>query len=200
MYHQVMHERAAAILTASAALMIAACDPLGARAEAERARAELLAAEAEAARAKADATIEKLTAELVKAKEEAEKAKAEAAKAKAECAGSGSGSGSGAIATATAKPSAGGLEKSQIQSVIRAHTAEIRGCYNKSLLKDPKLAGKVVVKFTIAADGSVSESVSSKSDVSEALTGCIVDTAKTWRFPAPGEQVVVSYPFVLKPS
>ncbi len=196
-----MHRRATAILTASAALALAACDPLGARADAERARAELMAAEAATARAKADAVIEKLKAELEKSKQEAERAKAEAERAKAECASASASASAGADPTPEVTPTpsgSGGLTKDQIRTVVREHTAEIRSCYNKALLKDPKLAGKVVVKFTIAADGSVSESVSAQTDVNDALTACIVDSTKTWKFPPPGEQVTVTYPFVLR--
>lgn len=98
----------------------------------------------------------------------------------------------------------GRLSKEVIQRVIRAHLGQVRYCYEKSLLHQPTLAGKVVVRFTVDAEGAVKE----VADVSEPpfpapeVPACITGHLKTWRFPKPegGGVVVVTYPFILEPA
>ncbi|MEW6432640.1 MAG: AgmX/PglI C-terminal domain-containing protein [Myxococcota bacterium] len=99
---------------------------------------------------------------------------------------------------------AGRLSKEVIQRVVRAHLGQVRYCYEKSLLHQPTLAGKVVVRFTVDAGGAVTE----VTDVSEPpfpaaeVPGCIASHLKRWRFPKPegGGVVVVTYPFILEPA
>ena len=51
----------------------------------------------------------------------------------------------------------GALDKSLIDAVIKRNMNQIRYCYQRELTKNPSLGGKIVVKFTIAKDGSVSK-------------------------------------------
>jgi TonB family protein len=116
----------------------------------------------------------------------------------------------GGAATPTSKPKpkvraskpgvTGSLDPDIIRRVVRAHLAEVRACYNKGLTKDPTLAGKLTVTFTITPDGSVSSSRVKDSTVADPDVGsCVVAATKRWSFPEPlgGGAVVVSYPFVL---
>jgi len=95
----------------------------------------------------------------------------------------------------------GSLPREVIQRVIRAHLAQVRYCYEKSLLQQPTLAGKVVVRFVIDADGAVQEAsdVSGPAFPAPEVPACITERVKTWRFPKPhgGGVVVVTYPFIL---
>jgi TonB family protein len=95
----------------------------------------------------------------------------------------------------------GALDKSIIDRVVKQHLAEIRYCYQKELNKNPKLSGKVVIKFTIAADGTVSSAgVKSSSLNNSVVESCISGRFMRFRFPKPkgGGIVMVSYPFVFK--
>ena len=67
-------------------------------------------------------------------------------------------------------------------------------------LKD--LAGRVMVNFTISADGKVTESKIDKTTLrNEAAEKCIVEAVRTWEFPKPkGGIVTVTYPFLLAAS
>jgi TonB family protein len=97
----------------------------------------------------------------------------------------------------------GSLDKDIIRRIVRAHINEVRHCYNKGLAKDDTLSGKVVVDFTIAATGKVSEAEVDSTTVSDEDVGkCIAKAAKRWKFPKPrgGGVVVVKYPFVLAPG
>ncbi len=60
-----------------------------------------------------------------------------------------------AITTGTATV-LGSIDKELIRAVIREHAAQIRFCYEEQLAVNPKLAGKVLIRWTIDADGNAS--------------------------------------------
>jgi TonB family protein len=95
----------------------------------------------------------------------------------------------------------GSLDKEVIRGVIRKHLNEVKFCYEKVLAEKPDLTGRVMIQFTISADGSVVASVVQSSTMNNAVVeDCIVKAVRRWQFPAPtgGGIVIVSYPFVLK--
>ena len=97
----------------------------------------------------------------------------------------------------------GALDKDIIRRIVRAHINEVRYCYNKGLVKDPKLKGRAVVAFTIGADGKVATSKIDQTDLPDPdVPKCIAKAVKRWKFPRPqgGGNVVVKYPFVLTPG
>lgn len=95
----------------------------------------------------------------------------------------------------------GGLDRNEIAAVIERHIGEIRYCYEQGLQTNPKLGGRVSMKFFIAANGYVSQSsITNTSLHSKLVEGCISGRLKTWKFPNPrgGVVVKVNYPFVLR--
>lgn len=93
----------------------------------------------------------------------------------------------------------GMLDKEEIRKVIHTERAKIRKCYETQLLETPSLHGKVSVKFTISAEGPVSQAEIAESTTKHPkLEGCLVTEVKRWRFPKPrgGGIVVVTYPFI----
>ena len=97
----------------------------------------------------------------------------------------------------------GKLDRDVIRRVVRRHIDEVRGCYNPGLARDPSLAGRVALQFTIGPTGSVTTAVVKSSTLSDAAVGeCIARAMMRWTFPAPegGGNVVVTYPFVLEPG
>ncbi|MCO4746548.1 MAG: AgmX/PglI C-terminal domain-containing protein [Proteobacteria bacterium] len=96
----------------------------------------------------------------------------------------------------------GGLDRAQIDDVIKRHMASIRYCYQRQLQQDPGLGGKLVVKFTIARDGSVSQAGAKMSTIQgSAVDDCVVGRFLKMQFPKPkGGIVVVSYPFLFAPG
>ena len=97
----------------------------------------------------------------------------------------------------------GALDKETIQRIIRQHRNEYRYCYEKELNRKRDLNGKIVMKFTIAGNGSVIASgVDETTMNSPEVEQCIASKIKRWVFPAPkgGGIVVVKYPFIFKPS
>lgn len=100
-------------------------------------------------------------------------------------------------------PRVGALDKDIIRRVVRSHIVEVRACYNKGLARDKTLKGRVMITFTIGADGAVSAAEVAESTFKDAeVARCVAAAVKTWEFPEPegGGNVVVSYPFVLLPG
>jgi TonB family protein len=93
----------------------------------------------------------------------------------------------------------GGLDREQIDKVIRRHLNEIKFCYEQELKKQPDLGGKVAVMFTIDPTGAVSDSNVADSSLGNANTeNCMLARIRRWKFPEPrgGGVVSVTYPWV----
>jgi len=97
----------------------------------------------------------------------------------------------------------GALDRSLIDEVIKRKMRQIRYCYQRELAKDPSMAGKVVIGFTIAGNGSVSKAnVKSSTLGASTVEKCVVDRFYQMQFPEPkgGGIVLVSYPFIFSPG
>lgn len=97
----------------------------------------------------------------------------------------------------------GNLDKSLIDEVIKRHLSQIRYCYQRELTRNPALGGKMVVKFTIAGDGSVSSAGTRSSSIGNAaVEQCVAGRFLRMTFPAPrgGGLAIVSYPFLFSPG
>ncbi len=95
----------------------------------------------------------------------------------------------------------GGLDKSLIAAVVQANIGQIKHCYERQLIVDPNIFGKVVAQWTINKDGAVSVTSVKKTTMNNApVENCILGKIKGWNFPKPkgGGQVLVSYPFLFK--
>ncbi|MFY2557861.1 TonB family protein [Corallococcus terminator] len=97
----------------------------------------------------------------------------------------------------------GGLDKDVIAKVIRRHQNEIKYCYESELNKDPSLAGKVAVAFTIDPAGAVSDATVSESTLGNSKAEqCMISRIRRWKFPEPkgGGVVAVTYPWMFSPA
>jgi TonB family protein len=93
-------------------------------------------------------------------------------------------------------------DNNAINEIVSSHKASIRMTYEKFLKRDPSLAGKVTVRFTITATGSVTnitiiENTTGNTEFEQEITRKMV----FWKFdPIPEGEVTVSYPFVFSSS
>ncbi len=95
----------------------------------------------------------------------------------------------------------GGLDRDLIAAVIAKNLGQIRFCYEQGLQGNPGLAGRVSVDFTINGSGTVSVAKVQNTTLNASMVeDCILMRLKTWKFPLPqgGQDVKVSYPFVLR--
>jgi len=97
----------------------------------------------------------------------------------------------------------GALDKSLIDKVIKRNRAQIRYCYQRELNRSPTLSGKLVVKFVISGNGSVSQAKTHSSTMAggDAVQSCINQRFMRFQFPEPkgGGIVIVKYPFIFAP-
>jgi TonB family protein len=112
--------------------------------------------------------------------------------------------GEGGIGTVGGEPIIlGALDRSLIDEVVKRHMNQIRYCYQRELTSNPKLAGKIVIKITIAKDGTVSSAQTKSSSMNNAkVENAICERFLKMQFPQPkgGGIVIVSYPFEFKPE
>lgn len=95
----------------------------------------------------------------------------------------------------------GGLDRDVIARIIKSQLGQIRYCYERQLSANPDLYGKVQVRFTIGAAGSVVTQTIGTSSLNNAMVeGCILRRIAGWQFPQPqgGTSVIVTYPFLFK--
>ncbi len=92
----------------------------------------------------------------------------------------------------------GGMDKELVHRVIRRNLSQVRYCYERSLMKNPALRGKLMLQLIIAPTGTVKEATIASSSIADAEVGaCVAGRAKTWSFPAGTAEVKVLYPFVM---
>jgi outer membrane biosynthesis protein TonB len=112
--------------------------------------------------------------------------------------GKGAVGGSVSRASARTVSAQGTIDKDAVAKVINSHLHEVSSCYERALLKEPGLAGKIVLEWGITTSGSVSSTKTKSSSMkSAAVEACIINAIKTWKFPAAkGAGVMISYPFM----
>lgn len=93
-----------------------------------------------------------------------------------------------------------GLAPGQIRVPIKRNSAQVKACYERELKKNPGLAGKIAMAFTIAADGTVRAAKATRNSTgSMPLARCVASRVKGWVFPQAEGATEVEYPFVFEP-
>ena len=92
----------------------------------------------------------------------------------------------------------GSLSRAEIFKVIERHARAFRYCYEKQLLKDPSIHGKVVLNWTISKSGAVEAAKWKSSQIqSSEVNTCLISRLRDLHFPKPkGNAVTVDFPFV----
>jgi hypothetical protein len=96
----------------------------------------------------------------------------------------------------------GRLPPDTIQRVIRQNHPRFRGCYEKGLMTNPSLAGRVGVRFVIGRDGRVTNVADGGSDLPDpSVVSCVSRAFYDISFPKPeGGIVTVVYPISFQPE
>ena len=98
----------------------------------------------------------------------------------------------------------GAIDKELVRKVIQEHASQIRYCYEQELQRDPRLEGKVVVKWIINGDGHASGAQVDQGTTlgNERVQRCMMDRIQSWEFPKPkgGGIAVITYPWILRAS
>ena len=93
-----------------------------------------------------------------------------------------------------------GLARNTVQRTIQRHMGDVEHCYGRVALKDPSIAGRIVVQWTLGRDGVPTGTAILKNTLKDpSVAACIKQKARRWQFPPPdGGLAVVSYPFDLR--
>lgn len=103
-------------------------------------------------------------------------------------------------ATLAVAPRVSALTVDRIGANVRRHTSDVRACYVRALGRRPDLGGRIEVRFTVHADGSVSAVSIERDDLGDpAMRECVESAVRSWTFPAGREDETVTYPFLLSP-
>jgi hypothetical protein len=94
----------------------------------------------------------------------------------------------------------GSLSKSEVSRVVNSHIHAIQACYEKALLGNQSLSGRIVFDWTVTTSGHVKGvRVRSSTLGSSKVSGCINKEIKRWVFPRPkGGDVLITYPFLFR--
>src|SRR5262249_60863076 len=96
----------------------------------------------------------------------------------------------------------GKVDAAAIAREIHSRRRAIAACYERALKTQPTLAGKLVLRFSLAAAGTVTAAdIDDDSLHSSEVAGCIRATVLRWRFPALADgPAELSFPFVFQPG
>lgn len=96
------------------------------------------------------------------------------------------------------------LDPQAVIAKIRQYRGALVACYEAALKRNPTLAGKITLRFTIGKIGKVTQvDVEVDTMHDDDVQKCIIEHAKSWRFPAPqsgSDGVQFSYPFIFQAS
>jgi TonB family protein len=96
----------------------------------------------------------------------------------------------------------GPLDPTLVAKEVRTRIGTIKACYERALKRNPSLSGRVLIRWTITAAGTVSDVEIEEDSLGDAeVASCIKRLVGRWRFPAPsGGSVDVVYPFIFEPN
>lgn len=88
-------------------------------------------------------------------------------------------------------------DREVIRQVIGRNQAAVRSCYQKGLVKNPSLAGKVTVRFQVGTSGTVGD-VAAEAEGFKApdVVECVRKAVGEMRFPPAQTTSAVTYPFI----
>ena len=94
----------------------------------------------------------------------------------------------------------GSLSPDQVYAVVDKNMQRIQACYEKALVRDAGLSGRIVFDWVVATSGSVSDvRVRSSGLKDTGVADCIRSLIRGWKFPEPnGGEVTITYPFVFR--
>ena len=97
----------------------------------------------------------------------------------------------------------GKLAPEVIRRIVRQNFGRFRLCYEKGLMHNPKLAGRIAVSFVIDKHGSIGRVADAGSTLKDPQPkACVLRAFLGLSFPEPegGGTVVVTYPFTFQPA
>jgi hypothetical protein len=94
----------------------------------------------------------------------------------------------------------GSLSREDVLKVINSHFHAVQACYERALMSNPTLSGRVAFDWTVSKTGSVKGvRVRSSTLGSPQVATCISNLIKRWKFPRPkGGEAIITFPFLFR--
>lgn len=94
----------------------------------------------------------------------------------------------------------GSLSRSDVYKTIGRYQGQLQGCYERRLIDNPSISGKITFEWVIKTNGRVRNVRQRSSTVGDAkVSSCVKRVIKKMKFPRPkGGEVEISYPFVFR--
>lgn len=115
--------------------------------------------------------------------------------------GGSEGSGIGGLEGSDFSVAGGGLDRETVRRVILSYRSQVRTCYERALISNPTLQGRVVYQWKITPVGSVVTAQVIRGTIeSSNLKTCVLEVIQKMQFPkAPnGMPTTVIYPFIFQ--
>lgn len=95
-----------------------------------------------------------------------------------------------------------GLSVEVVRRVLRQRRRLFLYCYERELVDNASLAGRVELRFVVGARGRVQTAMVHGSTLGSAIDGCLVSQLRRLRFPEPegGGTVQIRYPLTFSPA
>ena len=79
-----------------------------------------------------------------------------------------------------------GLSRKQVMDIVKKHVGKISQCYERSLLSNPDLVGRVEYEWHITAKGRVTSAKVKRSEIrgGDVLNACVLKVFRRMKFPA----------------
>jgi outer membrane biosynthesis protein TonB len=108
---------------------------------------------------------------------------------------------SGSVAAEEAEVDSSDIDQGKLNAFVRARMGLIKACYESALKRNPKLKGKIAIRFTILETGGLADVSAAQNSMGAVdVAACIMNTMRSWRTQfRPSGPVVVEYPFVFSP-
>jgi hypothetical protein len=106
----------------------------------------------------------------------------------------------GSVAQEAAEVDSSEVDPEKLRAFVKPRLGLIKACYENALKRNPRLRGKVRIRFNILPTGGLQD-VQVEGIESPEVTSCIANTVRGWRTPfRPSGPVASELPFVLAPA
>jgi len=92
-------------------------------------------------------------------------------------------------------------DSAKVDRVMRRHARAVQACFQSHVAPNPTLASRVTLRFTIGADGKVSQARPVRANAMDAgVTACLLRVVKAIRFPRSATSCTAVLPLVFTPG
>lgn len=94
----------------------------------------------------------------------------------------------------------GSLSQEDVLRVINSNINAIQACYERALMSNPTLSGRIAMDWTVSSSGTVKDvRVRSSTMGNPQVADCMSEKIKRWKFPRPkGGEAQITFPFLFR--